>query len=113
MHACLLAIDLGFVTTTRPSHIFACMIGASPTLIITTRKSCTYVRMFVAERLSARHLILEYDLFERIYVCMYVCMSVTLRNAIIIAYAHAYVHSIDVLYLLPRDFFYLAGAQYV
>ena len=57
----------------------------------------------VAERLSARHLILEY---ER----MYVCMSVTLRNAIINAYAHAYVHSIDVLYLLPR---YLAGAQYV
>ena len=35
---------------------------------------------------------------------MYVCMSVTLRNAIINAYAHAYVHSIDVLYLLPRDF---------
>ena len=63
----------------------------------------------IAERISARHLILEYGLFERIYVCM----SVTLRNAIINAYAHAYVHSIDVLYLLPRDFFYLAGAQYV
>ena len=65
--------------------------------------------MIIAERISARHLILEYGLFERIYVCM----SVTLRNAIINAYAHAYVHSIDVLYLLPRDFFYLAGAQYV
>ena len=38
-------------------------------------------------------------------------MSVTLRNAIINAYAHAYVHSIDVLYLLPRDFFYLAGGH--
>ena len=27
---------------------------------------------FIAERISARHLILEYGLFERIYVCMYV-----------------------------------------
>ena len=56
-------------------------------------------KKIVAERISARHLILEYGLFER----MYVCMSVTLRNAIINAYAHAYVHSIDVLYrlLLP------------
>ena len=52
--------------------------------------------LLVAERLSARHLIREYGLVERIYVCM----SVTLRNAIINAYAHACVYSINVLYLL-------------
>ena len=47
--------------------------------------------IIIAEHLSARHLILEYGLFER----MYVCMSVTLRNAIINAYAHVYVRSLD------------------
>ena len=89
----------------RPHPVFQCC---------TLKNGRTwYLNDIIAERVSARHLILEYGLFERIYVSMYVCMSVTLRNAIINAHAHAYVHSIDVLYLLPRDFFFLAGAQYV
>ena len=47
------------------------------------------------------------------YVCMYVCQSRLGMQLSMHYYAHAYVHSIDILYLLPRDFFYLAGAQYV
>ena len=40
----------------------------------------------VAERLSARHLILQHALGQRMYVCMYVYLSVT--PCIFVRHAH-------------------------
>ena len=80
--------------STQPRPVPLCCIDANGGPI--TDSICDHGKLYmlavIAERISARHLILEYGLFERIYVCM----SVTLRNAIINAYAHAYVHSIGV-----------------
>ena len=49
---------------------------------------CTSV---IAERLSARHIIRQYDLIERIYVCMCVCQSHSGMQ-----------YSMDILYLLQQ-----------